>query len=469
MKGPIRKEARKAVRLVRGEAREVRGILGRIKRRNFSGNEGQAIKNSTYNFLTNVVAKVGSLAFTIILARILMPEFFGLYSLALSTLVMFVSFTDLGLESGMVFFLSRALAKKNQTKVKSYFVYLSKIKLILTLGVVSALLILSDFLANTYYQKPIFIALIAGSLYVFLRSFFSFFKSVFFALNRFDKPLVWETTFQILRLLLVPAITLMFIKSIHSSASNIYLVIIALSLAWLITILLVILSSLKTLDFMKEPYKKILPEDKKFIRKTILPLSTIALSGIFFGYIDMFVLGRAVSSEFIGFYQAAFSLVGAIVAVTTFSNALLPIFSRMKGERFKRALMKAIKNNALLSTFVAILAFALAPLIIKIAFGEAYHNAIILLRVFSILVIVLPLNALYSSSLVSQGKTGTLAKLLIFTTSINLILNYLAVIIFRGMGDMTIVIGICLATILSKFVYLLMLFISNKKLTSKLQ
>ena len=59
---------------------------------------------------------MGALLFTIILARILMPEFFGLYSLALSTLIMFVSFTDLGLESGMVFFLSKALAKKNEIK-----------------------------------------------------------------------------------------------------------------------------------------------------------------------------------------------------------------------------------------------------------------------------------------------------------------------------------------------------------------
>jgi O-antigen/teichoic acid export membrane protein len=220
---------------------------------------------------------------------------------------------------------------------------------------------------------------------------------------------------------------------------------------------------------MKEPHKKILTKDKKFIRRTITPLSAIALSGIFFGYIDMFVLGRVVSSEFIGFYQVSFSLIGAIVAVTTFSNALLPIFSRMRGERFKRALMKAVKNNAILSTFVAILAFALAPLIIKIAFGEAYQNATVLLRIFSILVVILPLNALYSSSLVSQGKTGILAKLLIFTTSINLILNYVAVIILRNMGDMTIVIGICIATILSKFLYLFMLFISNKKLSPKLQ
>ena len=79
-------------KLIKKEAKEMRGILGRVRRRDFSGNAGQAIKNSTYNLATIVVSKGGSLLFTFILARILMPELFGLYSLALSTILMFTIF-----------------------------------------------------------------------------------------------------------------------------------------------------------------------------------------------------------------------------------------------------------------------------------------------------------------------------------------------------------------------------------------
>jgi O-antigen/teichoic acid export membrane protein len=220
---------------------------------------------------------------------------------------------------------------------------------------------------------------------------------------------------------------------------------------------------MESLDFMNLPYKKILPEDKKFIRKTTIPLSTIALSGIFFGYVDIFVLGRAVSSEFIGFYQAAFSIVGAIVAMSTFSAALLPIFSRMKGERFKKALSKSIKNNALLAMLIAIIVFVFAPFLVNLAFGELYDSATMLVRIFSILIIILPLNSLYSSSLVSQGKSNILAKLLISTTAVNLILNFSVAIALRSFGNLAIVVAICLTTVFSKTLFLLALFMASKK------
>src|SRR3989344_3934939 len=43
-------------------------VWSSIKSRNFSGNRGQAIKNSAYQFSTNLTAKIGSFVFTIILA-----------------------------------------------------------------------------------------------------------------------------------------------------------------------------------------------------------------------------------------------------------------------------------------------------------------------------------------------------------------------------------------------------------------
>ena len=52
-------------KLIKEEAKEVRGILGRIKNRDFSGNTGQAIKNSSYQLATLLTAKIGSLLFTI--------------------------------------------------------------------------------------------------------------------------------------------------------------------------------------------------------------------------------------------------------------------------------------------------------------------------------------------------------------------------------------------------------------------
>ncbi|MFH0712197.1 MAG: oligosaccharide flippase family protein [archaeon] len=105
---------------IKKEAKEIRVIFGRIKRRDLKGNSGQAIKNSTYQLATTLTAKIGSIIFTIIIARLLMPELFGLYGLALSTILLISAFSDLGISTTMLTFVSKTIDKK-KSKSKSIF------------------------------------------------------------------------------------------------------------------------------------------------------------------------------------------------------------------------------------------------------------------------------------------------------------------------------------------------------------
>ena len=68
---------------IKNEAKDAKEILKRIKNKDFSGNEGRAIKNSSWQIATTLTAKIGSLLFTIIIARLMLPEIYGLYGLAL--------------------------------------------------------------------------------------------------------------------------------------------------------------------------------------------------------------------------------------------------------------------------------------------------------------------------------------------------------------------------------------------------
>ena len=66
---------------VKKEKKDLLGIFRRIKEKDFSGNEGMAIKNSSFQISKMIIAKGGGLLFTLLLARYLMPELFGLYNL----------------------------------------------------------------------------------------------------------------------------------------------------------------------------------------------------------------------------------------------------------------------------------------------------------------------------------------------------------------------------------------------------
>ncbi len=454
---------------IKGEEKDIKNIWKRIRQRDFSGNTGLAVKNSIYQFGTTIIAKVGSLIFIMVLARLLMPELFGLYSLALSTIILFIGFTDLGIGSGMILFLSRALSKKKKSKAKSILFYLFKLRIYLVFVVIFMLLLLSRFLSETYYQKPIFLALLVGALYIFFRSFVSFFRSIFYALNDFKHPFYWEIFFQVCRILLVPLVVIFFLTSIINNPSYIFIVILTLAFVWFLTLILILFFFFfsSSTNFLKTPSKKISFKEKVKVKKIIFPLSVIALSGIFFGYIDIFVLGRFVLSEFIGYYHAAFSLIGAGASLLTFSAVLFPIFSRITGKRSQRALDKSLKITFLVGILATLATFVLAPLLIKIIFGNDYLLSITFLRIFSVLILILPLNGIYVSHLISKGKTAIIARLLISTTLINIFLNFAIASLLISSGPLAVVLGICGTTIFSKLIYLGGLIHSEKKLRIK--
>ena len=79
---------------IKEEEKDIKEIYRKFWKRDFSGNTGQAIKNSAYSFSTILVQKIGAIIFTIIIARLLMPELFGLYNLALTTIGLFVVLSD---------------------------------------------------------------------------------------------------------------------------------------------------------------------------------------------------------------------------------------------------------------------------------------------------------------------------------------------------------------------------------------
>ena len=437
---------------------EAVGITKRIFRRDFSGYTGIAIKNSLFNLSTNAVAKIGSIIFTIIIARMLMPELFGLYSLALSTIVIFSSFSDLGVGTALIQFISKELGKKQGDPGK-YYHYILKIKLNLTL-IASAILICSAyFIANYYYSKPIFLALVAGSLYLFSVNMLGFFTSLFQAHNDFSKNLIKEVIFQIVRLVLIPITILIFLKSPETIL--LFALFIALFISYGIALLYLLL--------IKAKYSKIPLEDeeKKKVLMFIIPLSVTGLSGMFFGYVDMAILGRFVEAQFIGYYQAALALIGSAGSVIGFSGALFPLFSRLKGKKLKLLFKKSVLYTIILSSlgFIAILIFA--NLAIKIIYWQAYLSSVLILQIFSLILLVDPLINIYSSFFISQNKPLLVAKLLIFSTIINIILNYLIITSLLYGGNYLATVGAAVAVIMAKIVHLSLLLWSRRFVASK--
>jgi len=442
----------------------IKDIFRRIKKRDFSGNTGIVIKNSIFQFSTTAVAKFGSLLFTIILARMLMPELFGLYSLALSTILIFSTFSELGIGETLIRFISKEFGKnKKKLKVKSYAIYLGKIKLFFIFISMLILIISANLISNVYYQKPLFLALIAGSLYILFIGTTGFLQSILIASNYFRGIFYKEIIFQVVRLIIIPLLILLSLKQLLSSESILFFIILGLSFSYFISSIFLLILSKNKFKYLTEKEEKISSSEKKKVNKFIIPLSATVITTIFFGSIDMIMLGRFVLSEFIGYYRAAFTLVAAIAPLISFSAVLLPIFSKLKSHQLERGFKKSLLMTLCFSLVSFLFVFLFSSFIINFIYGDEYGFSINLLRFFSLLLISIPINAIYISYFTAKGKPIIITKLLIISVVMNIFLNFLAIFLLIDYGNLVVVYGVTGATIISNWFYTLGLIISKKR------
>lgn len=438
------------------DKKTIKEIWRRVMKRDFSGNTGLVIKNSIYQFSTNMSAKLGAFIFTIILARLLMPELFGLYNLVLSTILIFGAFSELGIGTAIIRFLSKEFGKKNRN-LKAYIFYFGKIKIILLILISLAILIFSRYLSDTFYQKPIFFALLAGILYTIFNQINGFLKGMIQAANKFNSVFKREIVFQVSRIILVPLAVILSIKYSLSNETILTLIILSLSFSAFLASLLLFFDVRKNYSkYLKKEKTRKLSKNKKHVANGFLiGTAALVLSGAFFGNIDRVMLGKFVTGEFIGFYTAASNLVGALAAMTGSASAvLLPIFSKLKGKRLEKGLQKSLRMTLLISISVFILIIVLANVAILIAYGKDYLPATNILRLLSLILFILPVMAIYQSYFISQGKPNRIAILLIVSTLLNIVLNYVLITSLLPYGSLAAVYGAAIATIISQVAYL---------------
>jgi len=438
---------------VTSEAKEVFSIFKRIKNRDFKGNSGAAIKNSVYQVAGTFVSKIGSLLFTIILARILMPELFGLYILALSTIVIFSFFTDLGTGQTLVRFLSKNISQNKLSKSKINTIYLFNIKFLITWGIFTLFLILAKPL-SIYYQKPIFLILLSGSLYLFSISLSNFFRSFFESLNDFKTPFIRETFFQILRLILIPLLVIYLLYQSISGENILIIVFVSLGIIWAIMVLFLFFVAKKTPVFLAKKSKLSLKE-KKEVNFFFISLIAFSVFSIIFSYSDIFILGGFVSSEYIGYYQAAMGLIGSLSTLVLFSGSLFPIFSRLKGKALELGFKKTLRITFLISFTLFLISLLFSNVIITTLYGKEYLQAIPFFRGLCFLLILWPFVALYNGYFMAKGKPEVIKNLLIFISLFNLGLNFLLVYFLSQSSSYLAVLGLIGGTVFSNLLYLI--------------
>jgi len=363
-------------------------------------------------------------------------------------------FSDFGIGSALMTFISKTIDKR-PAKAKGYLYFLTKYKILLIALSSVVLLASAGWFANSYYNKPIYYALLAGAIYLPIVIFSGYLGPIFTAKNDFQPQFIKEIIVQLSKLTIVPFFIIYFLANVSSVEFYLLWIFIVLSLCnFLGGAYLFIVAKLKH-PFRKTKAQKLNSKEKKELVKFIIPLSVTALSGIFFGYIDQIMLGHYVESQFLGFYQAAFNLISSASVIIAFSAAAtFPIFARLKGGQLERGFKKTRNATLLVSILAAIFTFAIAPFLIQFVYGTEYLTAISYLKVLFLLLISFPMISLYTAYYTSQKRTKIISVLLVISTALNIILNYIFINIGLHHSMFHAVMGACVATIISRYSYL---------------
>ncbi|MGC9515095.1 flippase, partial [Methanocrinis sp.] len=382
------------------------------------------LRNSAYNFLGVFATTFGGLIFSVILARMLGSELFGLYHLALSVGLFFLTFTTLGLHSVLIRYVSDALGRKDEDLARGYIRYITKIKVVLTIFTTLILLLLAKPLALYFFHKPeVYLPLIFIAIYILFQSSLDFVASLSISVQRFDFMTARYISYEVARIIIIPSLIFL--------GFGIYGALAGLIISVLLALVVAVILICKDYTFLFKGAA--LEVDRPRVLRFLSYLTLGSVSGVIFTYIDSIMLGMFMPVESVGFYRIAISIIFAILSLVSISQVLFPTFTQLQDAEVRDAFNKLFRYSSMLSFPSALGLIFLSEPLIRMVYGSEYLPAVLPTRILALLIIIFPFS--YFGTLFNAREMPEYpAKLVVVSSSINIILNYVLILEYGIMG-----------------------------------
>lgn len=337
----------------------------------------KVFRNVIYNSLSMLISSLVGVIVTIYVARALRPESFGIYSLALSLAFLLMTFTDLGVNTTLVRYIAYSYSKGDYELMRGYIRGLSKLKILLTAFASLFLFISSDLLATyVFHKQSLSTPLKIVSAYIFLFSLLSFVNRIFNAFNDFKANLVRSIVYEFSRLILI-----VFLVSMGFAVIGALLGFVLASLLSLIVLITLLVSKY---GFIFGKAKKI---DWRRVLKFTSYLTLGSITWVVFAYVDSVMIGMFLPAEDVGFYRAAYNIVGAISGLVSIPAVLFPVFVQLEGKDLKNAFNRAFKYSSILAFPIVFGLISMGKPLVEFVYGKEYLPAVDVLIVLSFLIL----------------------------------------------------------------------------------
>lgn len=381
-------------------------------------------RNTAVNFADGVITLASALAVSIVLARKLLPEGFGVYALTMSIVMFTLLFARLGISSTVRRYVAE-LDGKNDLGLAS-----AVLGRALRFGLVSgalatvALALLALPLAAFFHQVALRTDLLIGAAMLLPMVIVGILRAVTAGLQRYGSLLrlglltspIWVAgcVFAVWRGWGVPGVLLVTLA--------IEIVNVAAFGAW----------TVRTLGIQ---WRAPLPRDLRLrIQRYNIALGIlILLNAVVWQRSEILFLGRFQGVAQVSFYAVPFALTERVVDLLpgAILGVLLPGLSFARGAadtgRFSAVLSDALRYLAMLTLPICLFGIPLAPALIRLLYGEQFGGAVIVLQILLVSVVFGVLGQASRSALLGLERQGYLLKTGAVAAAASVILDLLLI------------------------------------------
>ncbi|AKG91241.1 Membrane protein involved in the export of O-antigen and teichoic acid [Geoglobus ahangari] len=392
-------------------------------------------KNALYNSSAILIGNISGIIITVFLARALGPVDFGIYSLTISIALLIISLTDFGINQTVIRYVSDAIGKREISLARGYIRELGKIKAILAVIVSASLVLLSDILSTNVFHKPdLSLPLKVVSGFVLFYPISGFLIGIFNGLNDFRANFVKSSTYEFFR-----ATTIITLVTLGYSVVGAIFGFVVASLASLLSLAILLLKKYKTYVIGKA--------EKIDILRVLRFTGYLTISGIawtVFTYVDSVMIGTFLPAEYVGYYRASYTIIGAVAGILSLPVVLFPVFVQLGRDDLKNAFNRVFKYSAMIAVPASFGLPAISKEIVLAIYGPEYLSAV---PVFWILSFLILRSAVGFWGVIFNAKEMPEypVKVILLGMALNILLNYLMIPKFG-------IIGAAIATIASNMV-----------------
>ncbi|MBI4058750.1 oligosaccharide flippase family protein [Candidatus Microgenomates bacterium] len=318
-------------------------------------------------FLGNLFASIFGIIFTILVARFLGPESWGIVAAVISFITILVAFGDLGLGASLFRFMSRALSEGEGSKAREILGIIFSLRLIATIFLLVSLFIISPWLAPlvTKTNENLLIVWaafgIAGSLLID------------FQITSLEAKQDWR-----LAAVFITLTNLLRILGVYIAVSQSYLSISTTVAVFAVSPLSAFFLSL----IVNKPALKVSKGWQKIVKDVVPFSSWLAVNRMVSAItsrIDILLLLHLSNPLATGIFAAARQLANGVpIVVGSFATVIAPGFASYQGGVLKESFKKTLWLSIIIALGILTGVF-LAPSVMSL-FGDKYATAVPVLQ-----------------------------------------------------------------------------------------